>query len=147
MLQTTGFHICKQKTIDNCTWNLSLKFIEVRIFCYLIPVIGKNMISWFYAYVEHIEIKTKTVNIIHFWSNLLSNATVSIIEIVRNCVRGDEANVYGSSYYWNFKTSSFKQVACLILYLLVVSLIHFCSQLQYGGELVRLLKQICSFGS
>jgi hypothetical protein len=23
------------------------------------------MISWFYAYVEHIEIKTKTVNIIH----------------------------------------------------------------------------------
>jgi hypothetical protein len=30
------------------------------------PIIGKNMISWFYAYVEHIEIKTKTVNIIHF---------------------------------------------------------------------------------
>ena len=30
------------------------------------PVIGKNMISWFYAYVEHVEIKTKTVNIIHF---------------------------------------------------------------------------------
>jgi hypothetical protein len=29
-------------------------------------VIGKNMISWFYAYVEHIEIETKTVNIIHF---------------------------------------------------------------------------------
>ena len=28
---------------------------------------------------------------------------------------GGEANVYGSSYYWNFKTSSFKQVACLIL--------------------------------
>jgi hypothetical protein len=26
-----------------------------------------------------------------------------------------EANVYGSSYYWNFRTSSFKQVACLIL--------------------------------
>jgi hypothetical protein len=47
MLQTTGFHICKQITIDNCTWNLSLKFIEVRIFCYLMPVIGKNMISWF----------------------------------------------------------------------------------------------------
>jgi hypothetical protein len=30
------------------------------------PAIGKNMISWIYAYVEHIEIKTKTVNIIHF---------------------------------------------------------------------------------
>jgi hypothetical protein len=28
--------------------------------------IGKNVISWFYAYVEHIEIKTKTVNVIHF---------------------------------------------------------------------------------
>jgi hypothetical protein len=49
------------------------------------------------------------------WSNLLSNVTVNIIEIVRNCVRGGEANVYGSSYYWNFRTSSFKQVACLIL--------------------------------
>jgi len=49
------------------------------------------------------------------WSNLLSNATVNIIEIVRNCVRSGEANVYGSSYYWNFRTSSFKQVACLIL--------------------------------
>jgi hypothetical protein len=104
MLQTTGFHICKQKTIDNCTWNLSLKwhtfyFVRncVRWGCYLLfwmnfvaefvmahftywllhpalPVgnillsyaCGKNMISWFYAYVEHIEIKTKTVNIIHF---------------------------------------------------------------------------------
>ena len=32
------------------------------------PVIGKHMISWFYAYVEHIEIKTKTVNIIHFFT-------------------------------------------------------------------------------
>jgi hypothetical protein len=31
MLQTTGFHICKQKTIDNCTWNLSLKFIEADL--------------------------------------------------------------------------------------------------------------------
>ena len=49
------------------------------------------------------------------WSNLLSNATVNIIEIVRNSVRGGEANVYESSYYWNFRTSSFKQVACLIL--------------------------------
>ena len=28
---------------------------------------------------------------------------------------GGEANVYGSSYYWNFRTSSFKQVVCLIL--------------------------------
>ena len=38
---------------------------------------------------------------------------------------GGEAKVYGSSYYWNFRTSSFKQVACLILikdeFLLTVS--------------------------
>ena len=49
------------------------------------------------------------------WSNLSSNSTVNIIEIVRNCVRGGEANVYGSSYYWNFGASSFGRVACLIL--------------------------------
>jgi hypothetical protein len=30
------------------------------------PVTGKNMTIWFYVYVEHIEIKTKTVNIVHF---------------------------------------------------------------------------------
>ena len=60
------FIIGKQKTIDNCIWNLSLKFIVVRIFCYLVPVIGKHMISRFYAYVEHSEIKTKIVNIIQF---------------------------------------------------------------------------------
>jgi hypothetical protein len=45
-------------------------FIHLRshiyLFCYLMPVTGKNMIIWFYAYVDHIEIKTKTVNIIHF---------------------------------------------------------------------------------
>jgi hypothetical protein len=91
MLQTTGFHICKQNLLFlmNCVADLIWRSfylrrssigkltssvpwlvprldwdrIEVRIFCML--VIGKNMISWFYAYVEHIEIKTKTVNIIH----------------------------------------------------------------------------------
>ena len=30
-------------------------------------------------------------------------------------IASGEANVYGLSYYWNFRTSSFKQVACLIL--------------------------------
>jgi hypothetical protein len=36
---------------------------------------------------------------------------------------GGEANVYGSSYYWNFRTSSFKQVACLILtYIVLLSI-------------------------
>jgi hypothetical protein len=32
------------------------------------PVIGKNMISWFYAYVEHIEIKVsiyKSIFLVH----------------------------------------------------------------------------------
>jgi hypothetical protein len=28
---------------------IHLRFIEVRIFCYLMPVIGKNMTFWFYA--------------------------------------------------------------------------------------------------
>ena len=44
MLQTTGFHICKQKTIDNCTWNLSLKFIEVRIYIQYTYIVGKYKI-------------------------------------------------------------------------------------------------------
>ena len=30
-------------------------------------------------------------------------------------IASGEANVYGSSYYWNLRISSFKQVACLIL--------------------------------
>ena len=101
MLQTTGFHICKQKTIDNCTWNLSLKFIEVRIFCYIMPVIGKNMISWFYAYVEHIEIKTKTVNIIHFsYLDLSQNVKIRDVPYSLKSPRNSEcklAHIYG---YW-----------------------------------------------
>ena len=99
MLQTTGFHICKQKTIDNCTWNISLKFIEVRIFCYLMPVIGKNMISWFYAYVEHIEIKTKTVNIIHFpYLDLSHNVKIHDVPYSLKSPRNSEcklAHIYG----------------------------------------------------
>ena len=70
------------KTIDNCTWNLSLKFIEVGIFCYLMPVIGKTMISWFYAYVEHIEIKTKTVNIIHFLTLIYPKMSKSVMYLI-----------------------------------------------------------------
>ena len=34
-------------------------------------------------------------------------------------IASGEANVYGSSYYWNFRTSSFKQVACLILFVVI----------------------------
>ena len=99
MLQTTGFHICKQKTIDNCTWNPSLKFIEVRIFCYFMPVIGKNTISWFYAYVEHIEIKTKTVNIIHFpYLDLSQNVKIHEVPYSLKSPRNSEcklAHIYG----------------------------------------------------
>ena len=88
MLQTTGFHICKQKTIDNCTWNLSLKFIEVRI-----------LISWFYAYVEHIEIKTKTVNIIHFpYLDLSQNVKIRDVPYSLKSPRNSEcklAHIYG----------------------------------------------------
>jgi hypothetical protein len=47
------------------------------------PVIGKNMISWFYAYVEHSEIKTKTVNIIHFHYLDLSQ-NVKIRDVQKN---------------------------------------------------------------
>ena len=35
--------------------------------------------------------------------------------IGRSLIASGEANVYGSSCYWKFRTSSFKQVACLIL--------------------------------
>jgi hypothetical protein len=50
------------------------------------------------------------------WSNLLNyyQMTRSITSKLFVIASG-EANVYGSSYYWNFRTSSFKQVACLIL--------------------------------
>jgi hypothetical protein len=99
MLQTTGFHICKQKTMDNCTWNLSLKFIEVRIFCYLMAVIGKNMVSWFYAYVEHSEIKTKTVNIIHFpYLDLSQNVKIRDVTYSLKSPRNSECKleeIYG----------------------------------------------------
>jgi hypothetical protein len=99
MLQTTGFHFCKQKTIDNCTWNLSLKFLEVCIFCYL-PVIGRNMI-WFYAYVEHIEIKTKTVNIIHF-------PYLDLSQNVKICIHVNLPAGVFFSRFWGSLPSTFK---------------------------------------
>ena len=42
------------------------------------------------------------------------NGTV-IANQLQNSFKIKDNNVYGSSYYWPFKTSSFKQVACLIL--------------------------------
>ena len=60
-------------------------------------VIGKNMIYWFYAYVEHIEIKTKAVNIIHFpYLDLSQN--VKIRDVPLKSPRNSEcklAHIYG----------------------------------------------------
>jgi hypothetical protein len=42
------------------------------------------------------------------------NGTV-ITNRLQNSFKIKDNNVYRSSYYWNFRTSSFKQVACLIL--------------------------------
>ena len=93
------FIICKRKTIDNCIWNLSLKFIVVRIFCYLVPVIGKNMISRFYAYVEHSDIKTKIVNTIQFpYLDLSQNVKICDVPYSLKSPRNSEcklAHIYG----------------------------------------------------
>ena len=65
------------------------------------PVIGKNMISWFYAYVhvEHIEIKTKTVNIIHFpYLDLSQNVKIRDVLYSLKSPRNYEcklAHIYG----------------------------------------------------
>jgi hypothetical protein len=63
------------------------------------PVIGKNMISWFYAYVEHIEIKTKTVNIIHFpYLDLSQNVKIRDVPYSLKSPRISEcklAHIYG----------------------------------------------------
>ena len=62
-------------------------------------VIGKNMISWFYAYVEHIEIKTKTVNIIHFpYLDLSQNVKIRDVPYSMKSPRNSEcklAHIYG----------------------------------------------------
>jgi hypothetical protein len=39
----------------------------------------------------------------------------AITNRLQNSFTIKDNNVYGWSYYWNFRTSSFKQVACLIL--------------------------------
>ena len=39
----------------------------------------------------------------------------AITNRLQNSFKIKDNNVYGSSYYGNFRTSSFKQVACLIL--------------------------------
>ena len=62
------------------------------------PVIGKNMISWFYAYVEHIEIKTKTVNIFTFSFDLSQNVKIRDVPYSLKSPRNSEcklAHIYG----------------------------------------------------
>ena len=39
----------------------------------------------------------------------------AIANRLQNSFKIKDNNLYRSSYYWNFRTSSFKQVACLIL--------------------------------
>jgi hypothetical protein len=39
----------------------------------------------------------------------------AITNRLQNSFKIKDNNVYRSSYYWNFRTSSFKQVACLVL--------------------------------
>jgi hypothetical protein len=60
------------------------------------PVIGKNMISWFFAYVEHIEIKTKRVNIIHFpYLDLSQNVKIRDVPYSLKSPRNlDQGEVY-----------------------------------------------------
>jgi hypothetical protein len=54
------------------------------------------------------------------WSNLLNYYQMPrSISSKLFVIASGEANVYGSSYYWNFRTSSFKQVACLILHYII----------------------------
>ena len=53
------------------------------------PVIGKNMISWFYAYVEHIE----TVNIIHFpYLDLSQNVKIRDVPYSLKSPRNSSSN-------------------------------------------------------
>ena len=40
---------------------------------------------------------------------------IAIANRQQNSFKIKDNNVYGSSYYWNFRTSTFTQVACLIL--------------------------------
>jgi hypothetical protein len=63
------------------------------------PVIGKKMISWFYAYVEYIEIKTKTVNIIHLpYLDLSQNIKIRDVPYSLKSPRNSKctlAHIYG----------------------------------------------------
>jgi hypothetical protein len=66
------------------------------------PVIEKNMISWFYTYVEHIEIKTKTVNKIHFpYLDLSQNVKIRDVPYSLKSPRNSECKL---AQFTNMKT-------------------------------------------
>jgi hypothetical protein len=58
-----------------------------------------DLLTWFYAYVEHIEIKTKTVNIIHFpYLDLSQNVKIRDVPYSLKSPRHSEcklAHIYG----------------------------------------------------
>jgi hypothetical protein len=74
---------------------------------------------------RHFEYANEQI-IYHFWLCIFlrnsrrksgvgkMNGTV-ITNRLQNSFKIKDNNMYGSLYYWNFRTSSFKQVACLIL--------------------------------
>ena len=61
-------------------------------------------------------------------------------------IASGEANVYGSSYYWNFRTSSFKQVACLILFSIKI-LYYFISVFFVQRVLFPVYTVLMSYGN
>jgi hypothetical protein len=65
------------------------------------------------------------------------NGTV-ITNRQQNSFKIKDNNVCGSSYYWNFRTSSFKQVACLILtYIPVIY-----NNIYYGFSLLHIFSLV-----
>ena len=63
----------------------------------------------------------------------------AIANRLQNSFKIKDNNMYRSSYYWNFRTSSFKQVACLILLLVHINymLLNINFQWVYDCCLIR----------
>jgi hypothetical protein len=59
----------------------------------------------------------------------------AITNRLQNSFKIKDNNLYRSSYYWNFRTSSFKQVACLILQFKYMMFTNFWVSL--GGNSTR----------
>jgi hypothetical protein len=84
------------------------------------------MLKFKFSLNRHFEYADEQITY-HFWLCLFlrnsrrksgvgkMNGTV-IANRLQNSFKIKDNNVYRSLYYWNFRTSSFKQVACLILW-------------------------------